>query len=246
MAGWTAAAIAGSAIIGGYSANKAAKEQSRSAAEATAAQERMFNRQVELQEPFRQAGVNALPELIAASRYDPFTMSKFQQDPGYAFRMKEGLRALENTAAARGGLLSGNAMRGLTRYGQGLASEEYTNAFNRYQAERAARLNPLQSLAGMGQTNAATMAQQAGTYGQALAENAATRGNIRASGYIGTANALTGALGQGVNYYQNQQMMDRFFPRQPGGAGGGAAVGGDPFLTGALSNTSDYASYSRR
>jgi hypothetical protein len=210
MAGWTAAAIAGSAIIGGYSANKAAKEQSRSAAEATAAQERMFNRQVELQEPFRQAGVNALPELIAASRYEPFGMKQFQQDPGYAFRMKEGLRALENTAAARGGLLSGNSMRGLTRYGQGLASEEFGNAFNRYQAERAARLNPLQSLAGMGQSNAATMAQQAGTYGQALAENAATRGNIRASGYMGTANAISNALGQGLNYYQNQDLMNLY------------------------------------
>jgi hypothetical protein len=47
-----------------------------------------------------------------------------------------------------------------------------------------------------------------------------------------------------VNYYQNQQMMDRFFPRQTGG--GAAAAGGDPFLTGALSNTSNYADYLRR
>jgi hypothetical protein len=207
MAGWTAAAIAGSAIIGGYSANKAAKEQSRSAAEATAAQERMFNRQVELQEPFRQAGVNALPELIAASRYDPFTMDKFQQDPGYAFRMKEGLRALENTAAARGGLLSGNAMRGLTRYGQGLASEEFGNAFNRYQAERAARLNPLQSLAGMGQTTAANVAGQAGQFGQAMGANIIGAGNARASGYMGTANAISNALGQGLSYYQNRDLI---------------------------------------
>jgi hypothetical protein len=210
MAGWTAAAIAGSAIIGGYSANKAAKEQSRSAAEATAAQERMFNRQVELQEPFRQAGVNALPELIAASRYQPFDMEQFQQDPGYAFRMKEGLRALENTAAARGGLLSGNAMRGLTRYGQGLASEEFGNAFNRYQSERAARLNPLQSLAGMGQTNAANIANQAGQFGQAMGANIIGAGNARASGYMGTANAISNALGQGLNYYQNQDLMNLY------------------------------------
>jgi len=215
---WVATAIVGSAVIGGYSANQAAKTQARSAAEATAAQERMFNRQVELQEPFRQAGVNALPELIAASRYDPFTMSKFQQDPGYAFRMKEGLRALENTAAARGGLLSGNAMRGLTRYGQGLASEEFGNAFNRYQAERAARLNPLQSLAGMGQTNAANIANQAGQFGQAMGANIIGAGNARASGYMGTANALSNALGQGLNYYQNQQLMARMFPQQGGGA----------------------------
>jgi hypothetical protein len=184
----------------------------------------MFNRQVELQEPFRQVGVNALPELVEASRYTPFGMEQFQADPGYGFRLKEGLRALENSAAARGGLLSGNAMRGITLFGQGLASEEFGNAFNRYQAERAARLNPLQSLAGMGQSNAATMAQQAGQYGQSLAQGAATMGNIRASGYMNTANALAGGIGQGLNYYQNQQMMDRYFPQPT--AGGSPVSGG--------------------
>jgi hypothetical protein len=226
---WVAAAIAGSAVIGAYSSNKASKAQQQAQREASAAEERMFNRQVELQEPFRQVGVNALPELVEASRYTPFGMEQFQADPGYGFRLKEGLRALENSAAARGGLLSGNAMRGITRYGQGLASEEFGNAFNRYQAERAARLNPLQSLAGMGQSNAATMAQQAGQYGQNLAQGAAAMGNIRASGYVGQANALTGALGQGLNYYQNQQMMNRFFPQQGGGGTAPLCMPGNPF-----------------
>jgi hypothetical protein len=214
---WVAAAIAGSAIVGGIASNQAAKTQARAADRATEAQERMFNRQVQLQEPFRQVGVNALPELVEASRYTPFGMEQFQQDPGYAFRMKEGLRALENTAAARGGLLSGNQMRGVTRFGQELGSQEFTNAFNRYQAERAARLNPLQSLAGMGQSNAATMAQQAGQFGQNIGANIIGAANARASGYMGTANALSNALGQGLNYYQNQQLMARMFPQQGGG-----------------------------
>lgn len=213
---WVAAAIAGSAIVGGIASNQAAKTQARAADRATEAQERMFNRQVQLQEPFRQVGVNALPELVEASRYTPFGMEQFQQDPGYAFRMKEGLRALENTAAARGGLLSGNQMRGVTRFGQELGSQEFTNAFNRYQAERAARLNPLQSLAGMGQSNAATMAQQAGQFGQNIGANIIGAANARASGYMGTANALSNALGQGLNYYQNKQLMARMFPQQGG------------------------------
>jgi hypothetical protein len=228
MSGWVAGATVAAAGIGAYSARQASKAQTQAQREASAAEERMFNRQVELQEPFRQAGVNALPELVQASRYTPFGMEQFQQDPGYGFRLKEGLRALESSAAARGGLMSGNAMRGITRYGQGLASDEYTNAFNRYQAERAARLNPLQSLAGMGQSNAATMAQQAGQYGQALAQGATNMGNIRASSYMNTANALAGGIGTGLNYYQNQQMMDRYFPQQQpiGGGAGGASVGG--------------------
>jgi hypothetical protein len=214
---WVAAAIAGSAIVGGIASTQAARTQARAADRATEAQERMFNRQVQLQEPFRQVGVNALPELVEASRYTPFGMEQFQQDPGYAFRMKEGLRALENTAAARGGLLSGNQMRGVTRFGQELGSQEFTNAFNRYQAERAARLNPLQSLAGMGQTTAANVAGQAGQFGQNIGANIIGAANARASGYMGTANALSNALGQGLNYYQNQQLMARMFPQQGGG-----------------------------
>lgn len=212
----------GSAAIGAYSSRQAAKAQERAADESAAAQERMFNKQIELQEPFRRAGVNALPELIRASRYTPFGMEQFQQDPGYGFRLKEGLRALESSAAQRGGLLSGNTMRGITQFGQELGSQEYLNAFNRYQAERAARLNPLQSLVGMGQTSANTLTNAAGQQGQNLMQNAATMGNIRASGYMGTANALTNALGQGLNYYQGQQYLDAYkAANQPIAAGGG-------------------------
>jgi hypothetical protein len=205
--------IAGS-VIQGYGANRAAKTQAEAQREATAAQERMFQRQTELQEPFRQVGVNALPELVEASRYTPFGMEQFQQDPGYGFRLREGLRALESSAAARGGLLSGNQMRGVTRFGQGLASDEYTNAFNRYQAERAARLNPLQSLAGMAQSSANTLTGAAGQYGQNMAEGATAMGNIRASGYANMANALTGGLSNYLNYNQRQQYIDKL-PTQP-------------------------------
>lgn len=206
---WIAAATIGSGVLGAFSSSQASRAQERASREAIAAQERMFNRQVELQEPFRQAGVNALPELIAASRYTPFSMDQFQQDPGYAFRMREGLKALDRSAAARGGLLGGNQLRGVTQFGQDLASQEYTNAFNRYQAERSARLNPLQSLAGVGQTATNTLSNEAGQYGQAMANNAAQMGNIRASGYMNQANALTGGLGQYLNYQQRQQYLDK-------------------------------------
>lgn len=213
MAAWMLpAAIIGSSLLGAGSARSAAGTQERAARESTAAQERMFAKQVELQEPFRKAGVNALPELIAASKYTPFTMDQFQADPGYAFRLKEGMRALERSAAARGGLLSGATLRGVQGYGQEMASQEFTNAFNRYQAERAARLNPLQSLVGAGQSTAANVAGQAGQFGQAMGANIVGAGNARASGYMGAANALTSGLGQYLNYGQSQAMMNRMFP----------------------------------
>jgi hypothetical protein len=230
--------IAGS-VIQGYGANRAAKEQSKAMDRATAAEERMFNRQVELQEPFRQVGVNALPDLVAASQYDPFTIDKFQADPGYGFRLKEGLRALENSAAARGGLLSGNAMRGITRYGQGLASEEFDKAFNRYQAGFASRLNPLQALAGVGQTSANTLSNAAGQYGQSLAQGEIARGNIRASGYAGMANAATSGLSNYLNREQNREMMELYGPRRNYG-------GSDIGLTEMDPNSSDYGAYTRR
>jgi hypothetical protein len=230
--------IAGS-VVQAYGANRAAKEQSKAMDRATAAEERMFNRQVDLQEPFRQVGVNALPELVEASRYTPFGIEQFQADPGYGFRLKEGLRALENSAAARGGLLSGNAMRGITRYGQELGSQEFGNAFNRYQAGFASKLNPLQALAGVGQSSANTLTGAAGQYGQSLAQGEMTRGNIRASGYANMANALTGGLNQYLNREQNQEMMELYGPRRNYGGSDIGLMEMDP-------NSSDYGAYTRR
>jgi hypothetical protein len=206
MAAWMIpAAILGSSLLGSRSASKAADVQAGAADRAAELQREQFERQVELQAPFREAGLRALPELEAASRYTPFGMQQFQQDPGYNFRMSEGMKGLERSAAARGGLLSGSMLKGIQRFGQDLGSQEYMNAFNRYQAERNARLNPLQSLAGMSQTST----NQLGAAGQAMAsgvgEAMGAAGQARASGYMGQANVLSGALGQYMNYGQQQQ-----------------------------------------
>ena len=215
----TAALIgAGGAIVGGMISGNAAKSaagtQAAAARDAANVQREMFERQVELQEPWRKAGEQALNKLIPLTDYTPFSMAQFQADPGYGFRMSEGMKALERSAAARGGLLSGATLKGVQRFGQDLASQEYTNAFNRYQTERAARLQPLQSLAGVGQTTA----QQLGQAGQTMASNvgeAMTSGAAaRASGYVGQANALTGALGGAANAYMQGQMLNRLMPQQ--------------------------------
>lgn len=205
MAWMIPAAIIGSSLLGGSAAKSAASTQAAAADRAAELQKQMFERQVELAEPWRQAGLTALNKLIpAATEYTPFGMDQFQQDSGYAFRLSEGQKALERSAAARGGLLSGATGKALTRFGQEMGSQEYTNAFNRYQAERAARLAPLQSLAGVGQTTA----QQIGQAGQTMAGNVGEAigagAQARASGYTGAANALTGGLGTYLNYSQNQ------------------------------------------
>jgi hypothetical protein len=228
-AGWAvAAATVASAVIGSQASKSAASTQANAAARASDAQRDMFERQVELQEPFREAGLkgqNRLMELLGLSedkkapgfgKYASaeFGMDKFTADPGYAFRMSEGMKALERSAAARGGLLSGATLKGTQRFGQDLASQEYQNAFNRYQAERTGTLNPYQALSGTAQTSANTLTNAAGNLGTQLGSNIIGAGNAQAAGQIGSANAIAGGLGQGINFYQNQQFMNRFAPQR--------------------------------
>jgi hypothetical protein len=271
-AGIGAVGAIGGGLIASSGAKKAAATQAQAAQQAQDAQERAFERQVQLQEPFRQGGLTAQAQIMnllglgappsaAGATVDvrqnpqayglreinipsvfgsapqsfyldaqgntvddieayaaqnpitapapaggappsefgslakPFGAEQFQQDPGYAFRQAEGMKALERSAAARGGLLSGGTLKGIQRFGQDLASQEYGNAFNRYQVERAARLNPLQSLMGSGQSSANTLTGAAGQLGQGQAQSQLAAGQARASGYVGSANALGGALG---------------------------------------------------
>lgn len=206
---------------------RAANISAGTSREALDLQRRIYEEAVARQQPFYEAGREALNKLIPLSEYQKFGMDQFQADPGYAFRLSEGQKALERSAAARGGLMSGATGKALTRYGQEAGSQEYMNAFNRYQTERAARLNPLQSLAGVGQTSANTV----GGYGQNYANQANQlaltsaanqgnlalgMGNIRASQYGTAGSALNTALNTDFN-----ALARRF-----GYGGGGMQAGG--------------------
>lgn len=233
------AAVVGGAILGGAylsssAAKSAARTQAGAAAQATDAQRDMFERQVELQEPFREgglAGQNRLLELLGIGgekgaegygRYATadFTPEQFKNylDPGYAFRMSEGIKALDRSAAARGGLFSGAQLKGINQYGQDLASQEYQNAYNRFQTTRANTLNPFASLAGVGQTSSNAIGTAAGQFGQQIGNNLIGVGNAAAAGQIGTANAINQGIGQGINFYQGRQFINAL--RGPTGAEG--------------------------
>jgi hypothetical protein len=149
----------------------------------------------------------------ATAEYTPEMFAK-GIDPGYQFRLKEGMQGLERSAAARGGLLSGGTLKGIQRYGQDMASQEYQNAFNRYQAERTGTLNPLQSLAGVGQSTANTLGTMGMNYANQVGELYQGGANARASGYMGQANAISGAIGNISNQYYQNQLMNRVFPQQ--------------------------------
>lgn len=213
------AAIVGSSLLGSRSASQAASTQAAAADRAAELQNQQYQQTRQDQAPWREAGVTALNKLTPlATDYTSFGMDQFKQDPGYQFRLSEGLKQLGHAAGARGGLISGQTLKGIQDYAQSSASNEYTNAFNRYQAERQARLGPLQSLAGIGQS-------ATNFVGQAGAANAANVGNLMtggaaasAAGQVGSTNALTGGLGTYLNYNQGNSLLSAL----RGGSGGGA------------------------
>ena len=225
-------AIIGSAVLGAgaglYGSSKAAEAQENAAAQSAAVQREMFNKQVELQAPFREAGLTAQNRLLDylglssnanapgyGSLNQSFGMDQFTADPGYAFRLSEGMKGLNAQAAARGGLISGGALKAAQNYGQQAGSQEYQNAFNRYQTERAAKLNPLQSLMGAGQSGANTLTSAAGNLGQGLGQAAVAGGNAQAGNYLNQANTINNALNQGVSAYSQNQYLNNLGTRVP-------------------------------
>ena len=232
-------ATIGSAVLGAgsslYGSSKAASAQKAAADQSAAVQREMFDKQVELQAPFRAGGLTAQNQLMTLLGLAPptgenavpglnvdttspnfgkyardFSMADYTADPGYAFRLSEGLKGLDAQAAARGGLISGAALKAAQNYGQNAASAEYQNAYNRYQTNRANQLNPLQSLMGAGQTGANALTSAAGNLGQGLGQAAVASGNAMAGGYLNQANAVNNALSQGMSSYNQNRYLNAF------------------------------------
>lgn len=103
----------------------------------------------------------------------------FTKTPGYDFRMREGMNAIQASAAARGGLNSGATMKALGRFGQDYAASEYGTYLNR-----------LGAMAGVGQTATGTVANAGQNYAAGAGNALMAAGQARASGY--------NAIGQGV------------------------------------------------
>lgn len=212
---------------------EAAGMSAQSAREALALQQRMYEEGVARQKPFYEAGVNALPGYLSGigpngELVRGFTMADYQADPGYGFRMSEGMKALERSAAARGGLMSGGTGKALQRFGQDLASQEYQNAYNRFRDTQGLRRNALAGVVGYAPTAAGAMttsgqnfANQANQLAMTNAANqgnlALGMGNIRASQYGTMGSALNTALNTDWN------ALGRRFGY---GGGGGMQAGG--------------------
>lgn len=223
--------------VTGGGATGAAREAA-SAANAAADRELALRRQmyeegVARQKPFYEASVNALPGYLSGigpggELVRGFTQADYQADPGYAFRLAEGQKAIERSAAARGGLLSGATGKALTRYGQDVASQEYQNAYNRFRDTQGLRRNALAGVVGYGPTSANAMTSSGQNY-------AAGAGPVISGQGETTANALLAAQrARGSAYGQVGSALGKYL----GGGGFGGSGFGGPFGGGGINPSS--------
>jgi hypothetical protein len=248
---------AGASVVGGAMASSAAGDaadaQVQSGREANATQRYMYDTTRADQAPYRDVGYSALDAMRArmglqvanpsmmpgtsggasgapwASNAQFSPQQLMQEDPGYQFRLGEGEKALNRSAAAGSGQLSGATLKALSRYNQDYASNEFNNSFNR-----------LSALAGIGQT----ATNQVGAAGNAFANNSANlqtqMGNARAAGYVGQANAWNRGIGGAFGALQDQSMINALQQRphwaNAYGAGYGDTSRYDAYAPTALAN----------
>ena len=207
-----AAVIAGGAAIAGgamasSASKKAAKTQAASADRASEIQQANFEQTREDLMPYKQAGDTSLKQLMGQMGSNGYFNQSyegdkfnFQADPSYKFRQQQGFDGIQSQAAAQGGLLSGATLKALNDYNSNLASQEYGNAFNRWQstdnnnyerfnADQTNRYNRLSNLVGVGQNAAAQVGNAGAQTSQAIANNTMAGANSIAAGQVGSANA---------------------------------------------------------
>jgi hypothetical protein len=260
MTFWAAGAVVVGSLISSNSASDAASTAAEASGRASDAsvgeQRRQFDINQANQQPFLTAGTSAVKRLgtgvETGGEFGSYTPFNFQYDPatdpGYGFRMSEGMDALNRSMAAKGLGVSGMGIRGAQAFGQGLAAGSIKDAFDmyttRYNANNLAQNNLYNRLAGVAGTGQ-TSANQVGTAGANMASNignaymtsAANTGNaamsaagIRNSAYGGAANVLGRLYG---NYGQNQYATGQQLSNQYGSSNVyGAGGGGTNYLSG--------------
>jgi hypothetical protein len=107
----------------------------------------------------------------------------YQASPGYKWQLEQGTAAIDASAAARGGLMSGRTLQDLQAYGQGLADQD-----------REAYLSRLGGLVDSGQGAAGSQATAGANYAAGAGNALAGIGNAQSAGIIGRGNAYSGMI----------------------------------------------------
>jgi hypothetical protein len=159
--------------------------------------------------------------------FQPPTASDVEATPGYQFMLGQGEKAIQQSAAAQGNLLTGGVAKDLNNYAQNFADQYYQQAYNNllgqyqmnyniFNQNQSNLFNRLSSITGTGQTSTsqlanagANYANQAANTGMTGATNVSNQLNnaaaAMASGYVGAANAW-GNAAQGMGQIPLQYM----------------------------------------
>jgi len=203
-----ALSIGGNLISGAMSGNAAQDAANTQAQAGAAAQQQLLGigKNVSgMYTPYQQTGQLGLNNLnqMANSGYlsNQFSNQDLnaQMAPNYAFQLGQGQQGNLAQANATGGLVGGNAMKGLQDYTQNYAGNAYQNAFNNYQAQRTNLYNQNAGLAGIGQNAVTGSANAQLGVGTQISNITQGIGNAQAAGQIGQANAYGGAIGNAAN-----------------------------------------------
>lgn len=204
---WAAAIAAGASLVGAYMSSNASEDaantQANAANQASAVQQQMYNQNVQRLSPWVGAGTNALDNLTGLMGSNganglatsPFTAAQFHQSPGYQWALQQGSQAVANQASAMGGVNSGNTLKALTNYGQGLANQQYQTALQNYQNWQNQIYNMNAGIANTGANAAGMTAGLGAATANQIGSNLIGAGNARAAGQVGSANAWGSALG---------------------------------------------------
>ncbi|MCW5141058.1 hypothetical protein [Burkholderia cenocepacia] len=235
---------AGASLLGGMlgsdASQNAAATQAEAARYAADMQWKQFEQTRQDLAPYLQLGTASINPLLMAMGYTPqydadgkitgmgvnpnnplqqpfkFDASDLENTPGYQFNLKQGMKAVDNSNAARGLGLSGAQLKGISDYTTGLAQNTYQqqfgNALTGYQTNYNSAANNVNRLLGLMQTgqNSAAQVGSMGANAAAGAGNLLTQaGNATAAGQMGSANAWGNALSNVGNMASMYGMMNQ-------------------------------------
>ena len=213
----TAMVVGGTTLVSSKMQSDAAKDaaemQVAGGDRALAENRRTYEQGREDARPYRETGYTALQDItkrmpLFTSQFGDEQMAQYL-DPSMEFRRKLGEQTTARMLNVGGGAISGNTLRGLEEFGQGMASTEYGNAFNRFQNERTNIYNTLANIAGMGQGAVNTGVQAGTNFGGQQASIITGQAAAQAAGQVGAANAYSGALGTAGNMMYLNSLMNR-------------------------------------
>lgn len=191
----------GIGYLGSSAANHASQAQIDAANQANALAKYIYDQSRADQAPYREAGTTALAGIQSLLK-DPSSITSM---PDYQFGLNEGTKQLNNSAASRGMVYSGQQGKALQRYGQDYAGSKLDASYNR-----------LANIAGIGQV----ATNQSNALGQNYAANVGDTlqgaGNARGAGYIGSANAWGQGIGGALNGFNQQSLIDMLLKKAGG------------------------------